>query len=150
MSALQLSRTEKICKAAALLPPAHLVLPCKKKDILATQTEAKTSYHIGIRSLPSIFTAFIACGCRDCLVLLCLTCWVFLRLSDISTPGLPSVSTPFIAWWFHARKVYSCLPYIVFLQLLDISGNDLSNVFGMYRWQRNQLIKRMQLKKYKD
>lgn len=44
MSALQLSLTEKIRKATALLPPAHLVLPCEKKDVFATQAEAKTRY----------------------------------------------------------------------------------------------------------
>ncbi len=44
MSALQLSLTEKIRKATALLPPAHLVLLCEKKDVFATQAEAKTRY----------------------------------------------------------------------------------------------------------
>lgn len=46
MSALQLSLTENICKATALLPPAHLVLSCEKKDVFATQAEAKTRYQI--------------------------------------------------------------------------------------------------------
>lgn len=44
MSALQLSLTENICKATVLLPPAHLVPPCEKKDIFGTQAEAKTRY----------------------------------------------------------------------------------------------------------
>ncbi|WP_375449378.1 hypothetical protein [uncultured Nostoc sp.] len=44
MSALQLSLTEKIRKATALLPPAHLVPPCETKYVFATQAEAKTRY----------------------------------------------------------------------------------------------------------
>ena len=42
--AFQLSLTEKICKATTLLPPAHLILPCKKKDIFTTEAKAKTRY----------------------------------------------------------------------------------------------------------
>lgn len=33
-----------ICKATALLPPAHLVSLCKKEEVLSIQAEAETRY----------------------------------------------------------------------------------------------------------
>ncbi len=44
MSTLQLSLTEKIRKATILIPPAHFVFLCEKKDVFAIQAEAKTRY----------------------------------------------------------------------------------------------------------